>query len=210
MAFKIPNFAKQMGGSPFRVTQKSGSPFHVTPDPEKKSDDSSSTFTGSKPTARVGTQERVSQYKALGWALDDTTPGDHDAWKNSKYNKSKKPSDNSNESKVADEAPKSDDKKEHKPAEGVKVKSRKEKRAAKRVARLSAKNKKKGLTKGQSKRLSRNISKAKGEKVKDEDKTNVGKAIKKGVEKVKKVVNKKKNKQTEDGASGGDDKMTEE
>ena len=64
-------------------------------------------------------------------------------------------------------------------------------RAEKRVGRLKKKQEKKGsLTPGQQKRLDRNKSKAKGEEVKEKDKTNVGKAIKKGVDKVKDVVSK--------------------
>jgi len=171
MAFKIPNFAKQMGGSPF----------HVTPDPSTGSSTKKSSM------AAVGTEERKKQYDEKGWKYDDTIAG---------YNRDGSKKEEPKKEEPKKEEPKNE-KKDHKPAEGVKVKSRKEKRAARRVARLSKKNKKKGLTKGQSKRLSRNISKAKGEKVKDEDKTNVGKVIKKGVDKVKKVV-KKKDKETEE------------
>ncbi len=70
-----------------------------------------------------------------------------------------------------------------------KTKTRKQMRAEKRVGRLKKKQEKKGaLTPGQQKRLDRNKSKAKGEKVQEKDKTNVGKAIKKGVDKVKDVV----------------------
>ena len=62
-------------------------------------------------------------------------------------------------------------------------------RAEKRVGRLKKKQEKKGaLTPGQQKKLDRNKSKAKGEKVQEKDKTNVGKAIKKGVDKVKDAV----------------------
>jgi len=171
MAFKIPNFAKQMGGSPF----------HVTPDPSTGSSTKKSSM------AAVGTEERKKQYDEKNWKYDDTIAG---------YNRDGSKKEEPKKEEPKKEEPKNE-KKDHKPAEGVKVKSRKEKRAARRVARLSKKNKKKGLTKGQSKRLSRNISKAKGEKVKDEDKTNVGKVIKKGVDKVKKVV-KKKDKETEE------------
>lgn len=64
---------------------------------------------------------------------------------------------------------------QHVPAEGIQVRSRKQKRAARRVARLRAKARNKGgLTEGQSKRLSRNISKATGEDVAYADKTKVG------------------------------------
>jgi len=77
---------------------------------------------------------------------------------------------------------KSSEKKDDKP----KTKTRKQMRAEKRVGRLKKKQEKKGaLTPGQQKKLDRNKSKAKGEKVQEKDKTNVGKAIKKGVDKVK-------------------------
>jgi len=85
-------------------------------------------------------------------------------------------------------ASKSSETKDDKP----KTKTRKQMRAEKRVGRLKKKQEKKGaLTPGQQKRLDRNKSKAKGEKVQEKDKTNVGKAIKKGVDKVKDSVAKK-------------------
>ena len=67
-----------------------------------------------------------------------------------------------------------------------KTKTRKQMRAEKRVGRLKKKQEKKGaLTPGQQKKLDRNKSKAQGKKVEEKDKTNVGKAIKKGVDKIK-------------------------
>jgi hypothetical protein len=84
-----------------------------------------------------------------------------------------------------------DSKKSETKSDKPKTKTRKQMRAEKRVGRLKKKQEKKGsLTPGQQKRLDRNKSKAKGEEVKEKDRTNVGKAIKKGVDKVKDVVSK--------------------
>tara|TARA_R110001592_G_scaffold216053_1_gene469531 strand:- start:94 stop:657 length:564 start_codon:yes stop_codon:yes gene_type:complete len=183
MAFKIPNFAKQMGGSPFAMK----SPLKVDRDSQNSSSEKS-------PYERALAKD--SNLPSYIKERKKHKPGspEYNAAQN-KINKAygKGPTDRPTAKTKVKPASKPEEKTsgEHKPSEGVKVKTRKQKRAEKRVGRLEKKAKKGSLTEGQSKRLNRNKSKAKGEEVKSEDKTNVGKAIEKGVEKVKKVVEKK-------------------
>ena len=184
MAFKIPNFAKQMGGSPFAMK----SPLKVDP-PSQNSRSEKSPY-----ERALEKDSNLPSYIKERKKHEKGTP-EYNAAQN-KINKAygKGPTDRPTAKTKVESSSKPEEKKsgEHKPSEGVKVKTRKQKRAEKRVGRLEKKAKKKGsLTEGQSKRLNRNKSKAKGEEVKSEDKTNVGKAIEKGVDKVKKVVEKK-------------------
>ena len=167
MGFKIPNFAKQMSGSPFAMK----SPLKV----DRGSQNSSSSEKPKGPdwskAPKNNTQARRDWYTKNKLKQDETTKVKSDT--------DTKPSTASKPSETKDDKPK--------------TKTRKQMRAEKRVGKLKKKQEKKGaLTPGQQKRLYRNKSKAKGEKVQEKDKTNVGKAIKKGVDKVKDVVKKKK------------------
>jgi hypothetical protein len=180
MAFKIPNFAKQMGGSPFAMksplTAPTGSSGKSPYEKALEKDSNLPSYIAERKKHKKGSSE----YNAA----------------QNKINKAygKGPTNRPTAKTKVEPESKPEEKKsgEHKPSEGVKVKTRKQKRAEKRVGRLEKKAKKKGsLTEGQSKRLNRNKSKAKGEEVKSEDKTNVGKAIEKGVDKVKGSVAKK-------------------
>ena len=136
MAFKIPNFSKQMGGSPFAMKSPLNGPYEEA----LKRDPNLASYIAERKKHEKGTPEYNAAQNKINAAYKKG-PTNRSETKTEESNESS----SSNESTAADEAPKSDDKKEHKPAEGVKVKSRKEKRAAKRVARLSKKNKKKGL-----------------------------------------------------------------
>ena len=160
MGFKIPNFAKQMGGSPFAMK----SPLHVDRASQNTASDKKGPDWSKAP--KNNTQARRDWYTKNNLKQDETTKVKSDT--------DTKPSTASKSSETKDDKPK--------------TKTRKQMRAEKRVGKLKKKQEKKGaLTPGQQKRLDRNKSKAKGEKVQEKDKTNVGKAIKKGVDKVKDV-----------------------
>jgi hypothetical protein len=167
MGFKIPNFAKQMGGSPFAMksplSKGDGAEISKSQEEKPKGPDWSK-------APKNNTQARRDWYTKNKLKQDETTKVKSDT--------DTKPSTASKSSETKDDKPK--------------TKTRKQMRAEKRVGRLKKKQEKKGaLTPGQQKRLDRNKSKAKGEKVQEKDKTNVGKAIKKGVDKVKDSVAKK-------------------
>ncbi len=178
MGFKIPNFVKQMGGSPFQISYDAA---YDAQSDEKKASQSREEF---KKAAKAynkkayGTTEPTKAAES-GKLSDAQTK----RLIKEKMIRDKKAKDTSS-SKTSTKSKPSENK-DDKP----KTKTRKQMRAEKRVGRLKKKQEKKGaLTPGQQKKLDRNKSKAKGEKVQEKDKTNVGKAIKKGVDKVKDVV----------------------
>ncbi len=180
MGFKIPNFAKQMGGSPFQISYDAA---YDAQSDEKKASQSREEF---KKAAKAynkkayGTTEPTKAAESGKLSDAQTKRLIKEKMirdKKAKEVKAKKASESS--------ASKPAETKSDKP----KTKTRKQMRAEKRVGRLKKKQEKKGaLTPGQQKKLDRNKSKAKGEKVQEKDKTNVGKAIKKGVDKVKDAV----------------------
>ena len=158
MGFKIPNFAKQMSGSPFAMK----SPLHVDPPNIKEKEKPKGPDWSKAP--KNNTQARRDWYTKNKLKQDETTKVKSDS--------DTKPSTASKSSKTKDDK--------------TETKTRKQMRAEKRVGRLKKKKEKQGaLTPGQQKRLNRNESKAQGKKVEEKDKTNVGKAIKKGVDKIK-------------------------
>jgi len=178
MGFKIPNFVKQMGGSPFQISYDAA---YDAQSDEKKASQSREEF---KKAAKAynkkayGTTEPTKAAES-GKLSDAQTK----RLIKEKMIRDKKAKDTSS-SKTSTKSKPSENK-DDKP----KTKTRKQMRAEKRVGRLKKKQEKKGaLTPGQQKKLDRNKSKAKGEKVQEKDKTNVGKAIKKGVDKVKDAV----------------------
>ena len=178
MGFKMPNFVKQMGGSPFQISYDAA---YDAQSDEKKASQSREEF---KKAAKAynkkayGTTEPTKAAES-GKLSDAQTK----RLIKEKMIRDKKAKDTSS-SKTSTKSKPSENK-DDKP----KTKTRKQMRAEKRVGRLKKKQEKKGaLTPGQQKKLDRNKSKAKGEKVQEKDKTNVGKAIKKGVDKVKDVV----------------------
>ena len=203
MAFKIPNFSKQMGGSPFH---KKGSPLHdkwgttlyggrsggtterhqeieaevdaaenepIAPPPvEVIEAEPQATVWNSELdelAAKRNTLERGSnEYNIVQNRINELSG----VSKRYPVDEVEEIVENPNNVEAIDIAV---DPTSHVPAEGIQVRSRKQKRAARRVARLRAKARNKGsLTEGQSKRLSRNISKATGEDVAYADKTKVG------------------------------------
>jgi len=167
MGFKIPNFVKQMSGSPFAMK----SPLKVDRASQNSSSDEKPKGPDWSKAPKNNTQARRDWYTKNKLKQDETTKVKSDT--DTKPSTTSKPSEN----------------KDDKP----KTKTRKQMRAEKRVGRLKKKQEKKGaLTPGQQKKLDRNKSKAKGEKVQEKDKTNVGKAIKKGVDKVKDVAKSEK------------------
>ena len=160
MGFKIPNFAKQMSGSPFAMK----SPLKVDRGSQNSSSDEKPKGPDWSKAPKNNTQARRDWYTKNKLKQDETTKVKSDA--------ETKPSTASKSSKTKDDKPE--------------TKTRKQMRAEKRVGRLKKKKEKQGaLTPGQQKRLNRNESKAQGKKVEEKDKTNVGKAIKKGVDKIK-------------------------
>ena len=180
MGFKIPNFVKQMGGSPFQISYDAA---YDAQSDEKKASQSREEF---KKAAKAynkkayGTTEPTKAAES-GKLSDAQT-------KRLIVEKLKAKKEREDIAKAKKNKPA--ETKKNKPAETKsdkpKTKTRKQMRAEKRVGRLKKKKEKQGaLTPGQQKKLDRNKSKAKGEKVKEKDKTNVGKAIKKGVDKIK-------------------------
>jgi len=196
MGFKIPNFVKQMSGSPFAMkspltapTGSSGKTKSYDEAYDALSDEKKAEYRKSDKAGDGKGRERFKKaakdYNTKKYGTTEPTRDSKKAGKTkaelAKEVKAKKVSESS--------ASKPAETKSDKP----KTKTRKQMRAEKRVGRLKKKQEKKGaLTPGQQKKLDRNKSKAKGEKVQEKDKTNVGKAIKKGVDKAKDVVKKKK------------------
>jgi hypothetical protein len=187
MAFKVSPFHKQANGSPFQIK----SPLNVSYDAayeaqsdEKKASQSKGEF-----------KKAAEKYNMDNYGTKTPSKGIDDDFKSkakteklkSETEEYKKKREVTAKAKADAEATKVTETKKVEPKTG------KQKRAEKRVGRLKKKQDKgKTLSASQEKKLSRNRSKAAGEKVKDEDKTKVGKAIKKGVDKVKEVVKKKK------------------
>jgi hypothetical protein len=185
MGFKIPNFAKQMGGSPFHVSYDAA--YDALSD-EKKAEYRKSDKAG-EGKGRARFTEKAKAYNREKYGTTEPTKA-AESGKLSDAQTKKLIVEKLKAKKKREDVAKA---KKNKPAETKsdkpKTKTRKQMRAEKRVGRLKKKQEKKGaLTPGQQKRLDRNKSKAKGEKVQEKDKTNVGKAIKKGVDKVKDVV----------------------
>ena len=200
MGFKIPNFYKQMSSNSGPMKESSSiSPLNnrLSSDKPKSYDQAYDALSDEKKAEyrksdKAGDGKGRARFtkaaKAYNTGKYGTTEPTRDSKKAGKTKaelakevKAKKPA----ETKPAETKPA--ETKSDKP----KTKTRKQMRAEKRVGRLKKKQEKKGsLTPGQQKRLDRNKSKAKGEEVKEKDRTNVGKAIKKGVDKVKDVVSK--------------------
>ena len=185
MAFKVSPFHKQANGSPFQIK----SPLNVSYDAayeaqsdEKKASQSKGEF-----------KKAAEKYNMDNYGTKTPSKGIDDDFKSkAKTEKLKRETEEYKNKREVTAKAKAD-------AETTKVtetkkeepKTGKQKRAEKRVGRLKKKQDKgKTLSASQEKKLSRNRSKAAGEKVKDEDKTKVGKTIKKGVDKVKDVVSK--------------------
>ena len=195
MGFKIPNFYKQMSSNSGPMKGSSS----ISPLNNRLSSD--------KPKSYDQAYDALSDEKKAEYRKSDKA-GDGKgrarftkaakAYNTGKYGTTEPTRDSKKAGKTKAELAKEVKAKkpaETKPAETKsdkpKTKTRKQMRAEKRVGRLKKKQEKKGsLTPGQQKRLDRNKSKAKGEEVKEKDRTNVGKAIKKGVDKVKDVVSK--------------------
>ncbi len=185
MAFKVSPFHKQANGSPFQIK----SPLNVSYDAayeaqsdEKKASQSKGEF-----------KKAAEKYNMDNYGTKTPSKGIDDDFKSkakteklkSETEEYKKKREVTAKAKADAEATKVTETKKVEPKTG------KQKRAEKRVGRLKKKQDKgKTLSASQEKKLSRNRSKAAGEKVKDEDKTKVGKTIKKGVDKVKDVVSK--------------------
>ena len=207
MAFKIPNFSKQMGGSPFH---KKGSPLHdakfnttlyggrsggttdrhreieaevdaaenepIAPPVEVIEAEPQATIWNSEleelAAKRNGLERGSNEYNIVQNRINELSG----VSKRYPVDEVEEIVENPDNVEALDIAV---DPTQHVPAEGIQVRSRKQKRAARRVARLRAKARNKGgLTEGQSKRLSRNISKATGEDVAYADKTKVGQFLK--------------------------------
>jgi hypothetical protein len=189
MAFKVSPFHKQANGSPFQIK----SPLNVSYDAayeaqsdEKKASQSKGEF-----------KKAAEKYNMDNYGTKTPSKGIDDDFKSkAKTEKLKSETEEYKKKREVTAKAKADaetKKEESKTKVEPKTKTGKQKRAEKRVGRLKKKQDKgKTLSASQEKKLSRNRSKAAGEKVKDEDKTKVGKAIKKGVDKVKEVVKKKK------------------
>ena len=184
MAFKVSPFHKQANGSPFQIK----SPLNVSYDAayeaqsdEKKASQSKGEF-----------KKAAEKYNMDNYGTKTPSKGIDDDFK-SKAKTEKLKSETEEYKKKREVTAKAKTDAETKTKVEPKTKTGKQRRAEKRVGRLKKKQDKgKTLSASQEKKLSRNRSKAAGEKVKDEDKTKVGKAIKKGVDKVKEVVKKKK------------------
>ena len=180
MGFKIPNFVKQMNGSPFHVSYDAA---YDAQSDEKKASQTREEF---KKAAKAynkkayGTTEPTKAAES-GKLSDAQTK----RLIKEKFIRDKKAENTSSSTSSTTSESKSEKPSESK-SDKPKTKTRKQIRAEKRVGRLKKKQEKKGdLTPGQQKKLDRNKSKAQGEKVEEKDKTNVGKAIKKGVDKIK-------------------------
>jgi hypothetical protein len=214
MAFKVSPFHKQANGSPFQIKsplRKGG------PDDNNTTTPPSTEEKVAKSTSYDSAYDALSDEKKAEYRKSDKA-GDGkgrarftEAAKayNKKSYGTEEPTKAAKEGKLSDTQKKklSSEKEEYKKKREVtakdktdaetktkvepKTKTGKQRRAEKRVGRLKKKQDKgKTLSASQEKKLSRNRSKAAGEKVKDEDKTKVGKTIKKGVDKVKDVVSK--------------------
>jgi hypothetical protein len=187
MAFKVSPFHKQANGSPFQIK----SPLNVSYDAayeaqsdEKKASQSKGEF-----------KKAAEKYNMDNYGTKTPSKGIDDDFKSkAKTEKLKSETEEYKKKREVTAKAKADaetKKEESKTKVEPKTKTGKQKRAEKRVGRLKKKQDKgKTLSASQEKKLSRNRSKAAGEKVKDEDKTKVGKTIKKGVDKVKDVVSK--------------------
>ena len=187
MAFKVSPFHKQANGSPFQIK----SPLNVSYDAayeaqsdEKKASQSKGEF-----------KKAAEKYNMDNYGTKTPSNGIDDDFKSkAKTEKLKSETEEYKKKREVTAKAKADaetKKEESKTKVEPKTKTGKQKRAEKRVGRLKKKQDKgKTLSASQEKKLSRNRSKAAGEKVKDEDKTKVGKTIKKGVDKVKDVVSK--------------------
>jgi len=178
MGFKIPNFVKQMGGSPFQISYDAA---YDAQSDEKKASQSREEF---KKAAKAYNKKEYGTTEPTKAASEGKITGDK-AKKLivEKLKAKKKREDVAKAKEEKAKVVKSDDSKKE-----IKVKTRKEKRSARRADRLKAKAKSKGsLTPGQKKRLERNEAKAKGEKP---EKTKVGKALKSVVDKAKDLVSK--------------------
>ena len=191
MAFKIPNFYKQMSSSPGPIKKSSSvSPLNISYDDaydaqsdEKKSKQSREEF---KKAAKSYNKKEYGTTEPTKAASEGKITGDKAKKLIVEKLKAKKKREDVAKAKknkpVKTKAVKDNDSKE------IKVKTRKEKRSARRVDRLEAKAKSKGsLTPGQKKRLERNKAKAKGEKP---EKTGVGKVLKSVVDGAKDLVSK--------------------
>jgi len=186
MAFKVSPFHKQANGSPFQIK----SPLNVSYDAayeaqsdEKKASQSKGEF-----------KKAAEKYNMDNYGTKTPSKGIDDDFKSkAKTEKLKRETEEYKNKREVTAKAKADTETKTKVTETKKEepKTGKQKRAEKRVGRLKKKQDKgKTLSASQEKKLSRNRSKAAGEKVKDEDKTKVGKTIKKGVDKVKDVVSK--------------------
>jgi Spy/CpxP family protein refolding chaperone len=181
MGFKIPNFAKQMGGSPFAMksplNKGDGAEISKSQEEKPKGPDWSK-------APKNNTQARRDWYTKNKLKQDETTKVKSDTDTKPSSETTTTSNNSSSDSKDSKE---------------IKVKTRKEKRSARRADRLKAKAKSKGsLTPGQKKRLERNEAKAKGEKP---EKTKVGKALKSVVDKAKDLVSKDSPAQRNEGES---------
>ena len=189
MAFKIPNFYKQMSSSSGPMKKSSSiSPLNVSYDEaydaqsdEKKSKQSREEF---KKAAKDYNKKEYGTTEPTKAASEGKITGEKAKKlkrEKEEYKKKREVTAKAKEEKA--KVVKSDDSKKE-----IKVKTRKEKRSARRVDRLEAKAKSKGdLTPGQKKRLERNKAKAKGEKP---EKTGVGKVLKSVVDGAKDLVSK--------------------
>ena len=186
MGFKIPNFAKQMGGSPFQISYDAA---YDAQSDEKKASQSREEF---KKAAKAynekayGTTEptKAAESGKLSDAQTKKLIVEKMKAKKKREDVAKAKKDKPAETTTTSNNSSSDSK----DSKEIKVKTRKEKRSARRADRLKAKAKSKGsLTPGQKKRLERNEAKAKGEKP---EKTKVGKALKSVVDKAKDLVSK--------------------
>ncbi len=175
MGFKIPNFAKQMGGSPFHISYDAA---YDAQSDEKKASQTREEF-----------KKAAKAYNKKAYGTTEPTKAAESGKLSDAQTKrliKEKMIRDKNAENTASSKPKTTSKSSEKKDDKPKTKTRKQMRAEKRVGRLKKKQEKKGaLTPGQQKKLDRNKSKAKGEKVQEKDKTNVGKAIKKGVDKIK-------------------------
>ena len=221
MAFKVSPFHKQANGSPFQIKSplRKGGPDdnNTTTPPSTEEKVAKSTSYDSaydalsdekkaeyRKSDKAGDGKGRARFTEAAKAYNKKSYGTEEPTKAAKEGKlsdaqKKKLSSETEEYKKKREvtakakADAETKKEESKTKVEPKTKTGKQRRAEKRVGRLKKKQDKgKTLSASQEKKLSRNRSKAAGEKVKDEDKTKVGKAIKKGVDKVKEVVKKKK------------------
>ena len=188
MAFKVSPFHKQANGSPFQIK----SPLNVSYDAayeaqsdEKKASQSKGEFKKAAEKYNMDNYGTKTPSKAAKEGnLSDTQKkklsSEKEEYKKKREVTAKAKADTETKTKVTETK-----------KEEPKTKTGKQRRAEKRVGRLKKKQQKgKTLSASQEKKLARNESKKAGEKVKDEDKTKVGKTIKKGVDKVKDVVSK--------------------